>query len=244
MSEPKRILLLGGTEEAVRLNQSLASLKHIKLFTSLAGRTSTPKQLSGDVVTGGFGGAEGLAGFVKDMSIDTVLDASHPFAGKMTGTAIKVCKESDIQYLRLERPAWQKMSGDNWIEVKSIAASVPKQEGYSRIFLTIGRQELSAFSGCRNKFFLVRSIEAIDFTPTDCETVHIRDRGPFDTQEEIELLNQHRIDLLVSKNSGGSLTYPKIEAARHLGLPVLMVNRPQLPTCPSVSTVEEILALI
>jgi len=244
MARPKRILLIGGTEEAVTLNHKLADIGEISLITSLAGRTTTPATLKGHVASGGFGGRQGLVGFLIEHEISLVIDATHPFADQMTQAAFEVCMQLNIDYLRFQRPSWEMEFGDRWIEAKDVKDAASKLSKFERIFLSIGRQELAAFDGIADKYFLVRSIEAVDFAPAGSNVDFIQDRGPFTLDDEVRLMSFHKIDLLVSKNSGGDATYAKIAAARHLKIPVLMIHRPQLPDCRSYGTVEAVLSVI
>ena len=241
MCKARSILLLGGTDEAVRLNSVLAGHSGVKLVTSLAGRTRNPAQLTGETVVGGFGGQQGLKDFILERQIDIMIDASHPFADRITQNAFAACGEAGIIYIRLQRPEWERQPEDNWISVASIEEAAKKLADYNRIFLTVGRQELAVFKRVAGKFFLVRSIEQADFNPPQSEVTFIQGRGPFSTEDEHSLLREERIDLLVSKNSGGKATYAKIEAARSLNLPVIMIERPAVPDCICFSEVEELL---
>ena len=242
MNEPVRILLLAGTSEAVALNRLLAGREGVKLFTSLAGRTTEPVQLRGEVVSGGFGGKEGFADFLEKRRISLVIDATHPFADQITRTAFDVCAAKKISFLHFQRPAWKKHLGDYWISVDSMQEAARKLDNFNRIFLTIGRQELSYFQKVSGKHFLIRSIEDVDFGPSESVADFIHARGPFSEELEYQLLVDHRIDLLVSKNSGGSATYAKIAAARELDIPVLMVERPAHLDCATFSDIDDLLA--
>lgn len=244
MAEVKNILLLGGTDDAVRLNQTLAGHPGAVLTTSLAGRTRKPAHLSGEIIVGGFGGEEGLRQFITVNHINLVIDASHPFADRITRNAFNACAAADIHFLRLQRPEWKHLPGDHWISVASVEEAAKKLNGFNRIFLSVGRQELAPFENCSNRYFLVRSIEKADFTPHESDVTFIQSRGPFLIEEEIRLLREQRIDLLVSKNSGGKATYAKIEAARALDIPVLMIERPALPDCVTYSEIDDLVAAI
>ncbi|MZR31314.1 cobalt-precorrin-6A reductase [Sneathiella litorea] len=241
MADLRKILLLGGTDDAVRLNQSLAGHPGVELITSLAGRTRNPGHLSGNTIVGGFGGEEGLRQFITDNHINFVIDASHPFADKITRNAINACAVVDIPFVRLQRPEWKQQPGDCWVSVASVKDAASKLCAYNRIFLTVGRQELAPFEDIADKFFLVRSIEKAEFAPQRSEVSFIQGRGPFSVEDEFSLLRERRVDLLVSKNSGGTATYAKIEAARRLGIPVIMIERPALPDCTRFSDVKALL---
>lgn len=244
MTKNKKILLLGGTSEAVELNETLARRSDVDLITSLAGRTRNPTLLSGKTVVGGFGGEEGLVNFIADNQIELVIDASHPFAGKITQNACAACAECGIAYLRFQRPEWKQEPGDCWISVSSVEGAAKKACDFNRIFLTVGRQELLPFEGISGKFFLVRSIEKAEFAPQQSEVKFIRTRGPFSKEDEVRLLCEYRIDLIISKNSGGTATYAKIAAARELNIPVTMIARPVLPDCTSFSDMGALLTAV
>ncbi|MCF8466358.1 MAG: cobalt-precorrin-6A reductase [Sneathiella sp.] len=241
MTDRKKILLVGGTQEGVKLNQLLSARPDIDLVTSLAGRTQNPVPLIGEKMVGGFGGVVGLKKFIRDRHIELVIDASHPFAGRMTQNAFTACKDTGIRYLRYQRPAWKEEARDRWVSAPSIEAAAGQLAGFNRIFLTIGRQELAPFERCSDKFFLIRSIENVDFAPSQSEVEFLRARGPFSMEEDFRLLTEYRIELLISKNSGGAATYAKIAAAREFGIPVLMIERPALPDCSVFSDMEELL---
>ncbi|TNE37396.1 MAG: cobalt-precorrin-6A reductase [Alphaproteobacteria bacterium] len=244
MVKRETILLIGGTHEAVALNAALSEKKGIRLITSLAGRTSAPVKLKGEVLMGGFGGLDGFDRLLRAEEITRVIDASHPFAARITETAFTCARSAGIPYLRLCRPAWVEQPDDQWIRAGNLADAAGKIGFHKRIFLTIGRQELAAFEGATDKFLLVRSIEKGDFTPEKSEVAFLQARGPFSVDDEIALMTEHRIDLLVSKNSGGAATYAKIEAARRLKLPVLMIDRPQEPSADTYASVKELLAAL
>ena len=230
MAEPRRVLLLGGTREAVELARALANHPGLRVITSLAGRTRNPAPLPGEVRTGGFGGAVGLARYLEEQAIDLLVDATHPFAATMAGNAAAACAEAKVPRLKLSRPAWQPLEGDTWIEVASApeAATALPSLG-THVFLTTGRQDLKAFEYLQDIWFLVRLIEPPEQPPPlTCHEV-ILGRGPFVEADEAALLRARRIDALVTKNSGGELTYAKLAAARTLGLPVVMIRRPEPP---------------
>ncbi|USG62296.1 cobalt-precorrin-6A reductase [Sneathiella marina] len=244
MTEQTRILLIGGTEEARQLNAILADIENVNLVTSLAGRTTNPAKLRGRVVTGGFGGAAGLAAFLDQNNIQKVIDASHPYAANITHTAATVCREKEISYVRFNRLPWKMEAGDQWIPVSSIEQAAVALTDYMRIFLSVGRQELEYFANLSDRFFLVRSIEKVAFEPVGSETIFIRERGPFQISDEIRLMRQHHVNVVVSKNSGGATTYGKIAAARSLQLPVIMIDRPILPRMTTMTSIEDILSSI
>ena len=229
--KPARLLILGGTGEAIDLASACGTeLPNLQVITSLAGRTQSPRLPVGDVRVGGFGGVQGLAHFLEEASIDLLVDATHPFAQQITWQASAACRLTKVPRLRLCRPPWRRQPGDRWIEVESTteaAENLPEEA--KRIFLSIGRQELSAFDRLDDRWFLVRTVEMPEAAlPLSCYEL-LLGRGPFTRESEEKLLIDHAIDLLVSKNSGGDATYGKIAAARALGLPVLMLRSPPEP---------------
>ncbi|NCJ05569.1 cobalt-precorrin-6A reductase [Synechococcales cyanobacterium C] len=236
MTCPHRILILGGTTEATALVRQLHSLSTVEVITSLAGRTQTPRALPGIVRVGGFGGVDGLVAYLCDRAIDILIDATHPFAAQISHHASTAATQVGIPHLILCRPPWPKQAQDHWIEVASHPEAAHRLVALGqRIFLTIGRQELAAFASVQQCWFLMRMI---DFPSAEVQLPPgkvLLQRGPFTLAQECELLKTYAIQALVSKNSGGEATYAKIQAARELGLPVVMVQRPTLPTEAQVS---------
>jgi precorrin-6A/cobalt-precorrin-6A reductase len=236
-----RLLILGGTAEAVAVARGCAVRPRFEVISSLAGRTRTPDLPPGAVRIGGFGGAGGLARFLTERGIDRVIDATHPFAARIGAHAEQACREAKIPRLRLLRPPWTREPGDHWIEVADLRAAAQRlPELGHRVFLTVGHQDLGAFAGL-DLWFLVRTIEP----PGGLPLRHghwLAGRGPFAVEDELALLRAHAIDVLVTKASGGDATYAKLSAARQLGLPVVMVRRPPPPPGPVVDSVEAALA--
>ncbi|MGB3263500.1 MAG: cobalt-precorrin-6A reductase [Microcoleus sp.] len=236
----KRLLILGGTGDAAKLAARASQIADIEVVSSLAGRTKqpfTPK--TGTVRIGGFGGAAGLAAFLTDRPIDLLIDATHPFAAQISANAAIAAAECNVPHLMLVRPAWEMVEGDRWIEVASHSEAGRALSGQSqRVFLTIGRQELAEFAGLDAIWFLMRAIDPpAPNTPVPNGKLLLA-KGPFLLEDERELLLEYRIDTIVSKNSGGAATYAKIVAARELGIPVVMVQRPQIPDVDRVADVE------
>lgn len=212
---------------------------------SLAGRTSDPKPAPVPTRIGGFGGIEGLAAWIAAHDIDAVIDATHPFAAIISHTVAAVCGTLGRPMLALRRPPWRAQAGDRWAEVATMdgaVAALGKQP--RRVFLTVGRLELAAFAAAPWHRYLVRTIEPIGDALLVPEVTALQDRGPFDEAKERALMQAQGIEVLVTKNSGGSATAGKLIAARALGLPVVMVSRPQKPEVESVTTVDEALAWI
>lgn len=239
----KRVLILGGTGDAVALATRAAQIPGIEVISSLAGRTQNPINFGGTVRVGGFGGAAGLADYLRDRQIHCLIDATHPFAAQITWNAVAAAATVGIPHLMLIRPAWEKTAGDRWIEVENnaIAATVlPAQ----RIFLTIGRQELSAFAHRSERWFLMRMIDPPALDAVIPNGKILLERGPFELADERALLQNYNIGAIVSKNSGGDATYAKIIAAREMEIPVVMVQRPVMPAGEVVTQVEEALSWI
>ncbi len=247
MTEQTRLLILGGTTEAAALAEAAHQRPGLRIVNSLAGRTRRPKPLPGETRVGGFGGAEKMADYLRDAGIDLVIDATHPFAAIISRNAAEACAGQKVPRLLLARPEWQRQPDDRWIEVDDIeeaAATLPNAG--LRAFLTVGRNALRPFAGYSEIWFLARIIDP-PIGPSsgvpalgNCEI--IGGRAPFVRAKEAALMRKHRIDVLVSKNSGGAATYAKIAAARDLSLPVVMVRRPAHPAGPRVESVEDALA--
>ena len=238
-----RVLVLGGTSEASGLARALADRPGLEVTTSFAGRTAAPVAAAGRARVGGFGGPAGLARYLRDESVDVLVDATHPFAARMRWHAAAAATDVGIPRLRVERPAWRPQPGDQWVEVADLdaAAAAVTAGGYRRVLLTTGRMELAPFAACPATWFLVRSIERPDPLPLpDAEALVAR--GPFTVEGELALLDEHRIDAVVTKNSGGDATAAKLTAARRRGLPVVLVERPPSPPGPHATTVAEALA--
>lgn len=233
-----RLLILGGTAEAARLARLLAErAPGLEVISSLAGRAGVP-DLPGRVRVGGFGGAEGLAAILAAEDIAAVIDATHPFAARISAHAVAACATACRPLLRLERPGWERLPGDRWVEVADMAEAVRSLPQLGRrAFLTVGAGEVAAFASVRGVWFLVRLLEPGPLPLADYTVVI--GKGPFGEAEERRLLQEHRIEVVVSKASGGAATYGKIAAARALGLPVLMIRRPALPPAATADRVEE-----
>jgi len=239
-----KLLVLGGTRDAVALAKTLSKHERLHVIYSLAGVTVEPVLPDCEVRRGGFGGADGLLDYVQEVGIDAVLDATHPFAARMAMNAAEACNELDIPRLKYLRPAWEPEEEDNWVRVSSAAETVPYLSHTKRIFLTIGVRELEPFGSLENAWFLVRFINQPDGPlPLPAYEILI-DRGPFDHDGEVALMKEHNIEALVTKNSGGHLVGAKLTAASELGLPVIMIDRPALPAGPTVSREDEVLAWV
>lgn len=235
------VLILGGTTEARRLAAGLAARPGVRVTTSLAGRVARPGALEGDVRIGGFGGAQGLADWLREQRADAVVDATHPFAASITANAAQAARATGLPLVVLRRPGWRPVPGDRWHPVPSLAAAADALPGLGRrVFLTTGRLGLAAFARLTDLHFVVRSVEPPEPPmPPDAEVILAR--GPFTVADELTLLRAHRIDVLVTKDSGGEATAAKLTAARELGLPVVVVRRPPLP--PGVTAVPDMAAV-
>lgn len=222
-----RILLLGGTSEASALARALAGRVDIAATLSLAGRTERPIAPPIPFRIGGFGGAEGLRAYLRAERIDAVIDATHPFAAQMSRHAAAACRAEATPLVVFTRPAWGRQTGDDWCEVERIEDAVTALgDTPRRVFLTQGRLQLGAFEAAPQHLYVVRAIDP----PADIARLQrhrlILARGPFSLDDEIALMREEAIEILVSKNSGGAATYPKIEAARRLGVKAVMLKRP------------------
>jgi precorrin-6A/cobalt-precorrin-6A reductase len=243
----KKILILGGTGDAVKLATKLVAIPEIEVISSLAGRTKKPLALVGQVRIGGFGGAEGLANYLQENSIDILIDATHPCAGQITNNGAIASQIANIPHLMLVRPQWEKVAGDNWIEVESVAAAARAiSEEVDRVFITSGRQQLEPFLERSqiypNIWYLIRSIDPPDLELPNSKV--LLDRGPFSLEQERQLLRDYQIQAIVSKNSGGDATYAKVIAARELGIPIIMVQRPTMPEGNKVTSITDAIAWI
>ncbi|MEW2353283.1 cobalt-precorrin-6A reductase [Spirillospora sp. NPDC029432] len=236
-----RVLLLSGTAEGRRLAGALAGRPGFEVVSSLAGRVASPADRAGTTRIGGFGGADGLAGWLAAERIGAVVDATHPFAARITGSAVTAARRAGVPLLLLRRPGWSEGPGDDWRRVPSLEAAAGALPG-QRIFLTIGRQDLAAFARDGRRWFLVRAVDPPE-PPLPPRGRVVLGRGPFTVADETALMREHAIDALVTKDSGGTATAAKLAAARVLGLPVVMVDRPPAPAgVPAVATVDAALS--
>jgi len=221
--------LLGGTTEATKLAVALAERGMDAIF-SYAGRTGNPARQPLPVRIGGFGGAEGLAAYLKAEAITHVVDATHPFAAAISANAVSACQRAGVALVALERPEWRAGRGDRWTCVADIAGAVAAlPDAGARVFLAIGKQHIGDFAPKPGNFYLLRLVDAPD-APLPLPDAHaVIARGPFDVAGDTALMQAHRISHVVAKNSGGSGAEAKISAARALGLPVIMIDRPVRP---------------
>ncbi|WP_371574121.1 cobalt-precorrin-6A reductase [Streptomyces sp. NBC_01314] len=223
------VLILGGTTEARRLAELLHGTPGLRLTSSLAGRVASPRLPPGEVRVGGFGGAEGLAAWLREHGVDALIDATHPFAGIMSFHAARAAATTHVPLLALRRPGWVPAAGDDWHDVGSLAEAARLLPTLGRrVFLTTGRLGLAAFAALDDLWFLVRSVDPPE-TPHPARMEVLLDRGPFTLDGERDLLRRHTVDVVVTKDSGGAATAPKLTAAREAGVPVVVVRRPPVP---------------
>ena len=233
-----KILILGGTAEAAKLASAFAPLP-VESINSLAGRTANPTAISGKIRTGGFGGANGLAAYMVNEKINFLIDATHPYATRISQNAVRASEITTIPLLRLERPEWQKQTADNWIKVASEAQAATMIPAGENVLLALGRQHIAPFAERNDVHFVIRMIDPPEVKlPQYCEIVLAK---PGNYEAELQFLSERKISLIVSRNSGGSISYAKIKAARDLAIPVLMISRPLVAAKTIVATVEEAL---
>jgi precorrin-6A/cobalt-precorrin-6A reductase len=224
-----RILLLGGTTEASQLAAILADAGVDAVF-SYAGRTNAPQPQPLPTRVGGFGGVAGLITCIGTEGITHVIDATHPFAAGMSRNASDACTRTRTPLLAFQRPAWVAGTGDHWQRVPDTDAAVAAlPHSDARVFLAIGKQTLAAFAARPLNHYLLRLVDAPDAPLPLPQTTVIVARGPFDASHDTALLRDHRITHIVAKNAGGAGAEAKLTAARTLGLPVILIDRPCMP---------------
>lgn len=237
-----RALILGGTGDANQLADQFVR-EGIKAFYSYAGRTQIPLGHSLPTRIGGFGGVSGLADFIRAERITHVIDATHPFAAEMSRHAVEACAAVGVPLLALERSPWIRTNGDDWIEVADIGAAVAAlPERRARVFLAIGRQHLAPFAAKPQHAYTLRFVDAPESALPLPDADVVVSRGPFTLEADRALMRSRGIEFMVARNSGGTGARAKIDAARELALPVIMIARPALPERPRVESVEAVLA--
>lgn len=238
------VLLLAGTAEARQLAARLAAdFPHVRLTASFAGAVSDLPDLGVPTRIGGFGGVTGLIDCLTSEAVTLVIDATHPFAAQMSRNASEATDRLDLPLLRLERPAWTPEPGDSWLAVSTLEAAANALPADARAFLAIGRKDIHCFAHRSDLFCLARMIEP-PAIPLPHTWALVLARPPLTAAEEIRLFRQHRITHVVTKNSGGGRSYPKLAAARELKLPVIMVERPELPAARVAASVDKVLAYV
>jgi len=235
-----RALILGGTSDASLLAAAIARAG-IQAIYSYGGRTRAPADQPLPTRIGGFGGVSGLADYIRREAITHVIDATHPFAAEMSRNAVEACAETGTPLIALERAPWSKAPGDDWIEVVDVNAAVAAlPEAPAKVFLAIGRQHIAPFVMKPQHTYTLRFVDPPETTlpfPADV----IVSRGPFTLNGELEMMRMRGIMCIVARNSGGDGARAKIDAARMLGLPVIMISRPELPERQRVESVAEIM---
>lgn len=238
-----RILILGGTTEARELAEHLAARADLEIIVSLAGRTKSPAPQPAPIRSGGFGGAAGLADYLRNEGIDALIDATHPYANIISGSAASAARQAGVPLVALRRPPWRAVAGDRWIQAADVADAVRLLgDRPRRVFVTLGRTELAALASAPQHFYLIRSVDAVEPPLPLPHVNYVTNRGPFSEAADRALMRAHEIDAVVAKNSGGSASYGKIAAARALALDVIMLRRPVPPDAPAVETVQNALA--
>jgi len=242
----RNILLLGGTGEASALAQALAVRDDLAVTLSYAGRVAAPKAQPVAIRVGGFGGIAGLRDYLQAQAIDAVIDATHPFAAKMSANAVVACAGAGVPLVALERPAWQAMPADHWIDVADLegaAEYLAQSEASPRnVFLAIGRLHLHHFARAPQHRYTVRLIDEPGEALPLPQVAALIARGPFTVEGDAALMRERGIEMIVAKNSGGAGAFAKIAAARRLGLPVVMIARPDIPARARVESVSEVIA--
>ncbi|EEE37552.1 precorrin-6x reductase [Rhodobacteraceae bacterium KLH11] len=234
------LLILGGTTEANALAKSVAG-QGIPAIYSYAGRVDTPRPQPIPTRVGGFGGAAGLARYIRDHRISHVVDATHPFAAQMSRNAVNVCDATGIPLVALTRAPWASGAQDRWQHVPDIAAAVGALSGPAqRIFLAVGRMHLADFATQPQHHYLLRLVDQPQELPMPNRDV-IVSRGPFSVEGDVALMERHNTELVVSKNAGGTGARAKLDAASALGVPVLMIDRPVLPQRTEFTSVPQVL---
>jgi precorrin-6A/cobalt-precorrin-6A reductase len=239
----QRILILGGTAEARVLAGRLAGRGGLDITLSLAGRTVSPAAQGVPVRSGGFGGAAGLADYLRNERIDGLIDATHPYASVISVNAAIAARKANVPLVALRRLPWIAVPGDRWTEVNNVSEAVRALGKKSRrVFVALGRNEVAPFADAPRHFYLIRSVDPVDPPLPLPHVIYVTGRGPFDEAPDRALLTTHRIDVVIAKNSGSPATYGKIAAARALGIDVIMLRRPEASDTPAVETVEDAIA--
>jgi precorrin-6A/cobalt-precorrin-6A reductase len=236
-----RILVLGGTTEAGLLAKALARAG-VDAVYSYAGRTAAPVAQPIPVRTGGFGGAEGLEHWLRAEAITRVVDATHPFAARISVNAVAACARAGVPLVALQRPAWAPEQGDDWTLVPDVSAAVAAlPQAPARVFLAIGRQTLAPFAARPQHHYLLRLVDPPEGPLPLPDAVAVIARGPFDMVTDLALLRDHAISHVVAKNAGGAGASAKLQAARALRLPVILIDRPAVPDRPVMASVAEVM---
>lgn len=236
-----KVLVFGGTFEAVEIADALVARGH-SVTTSLAGRSDEPRKPKGKLITGGLGGADGIADYLGKHRIEYVVDATHPFALNISGHVLAATTRLNVPLIHYVRPRFAEPVNSHWWRVESAELAADRIPVGARAFLTLGRESLEAFIRRRDVQFVLRAIEMPEMALPDNFDVVLA-RPPFTRADELALMRKDRVTHLVAKDSGGQMTRAKLDAAFMINVQVIMVNRPTLPDAPSVSAVSEVLAV-
>ena len=242
-----KVLILGGTAQGRSLAAELQGRDDCRVVSSLAGRIGSPALPEGEVRVGGFGGAEGLADYLRAEAIDTLVDATHPFAQAISVHAAEAAEAAGVRLIALRRPSWTPRAGDQWIHVPNIEGAAHEAAGIDDggcVFVTTGARGLAAYAHDARHSYLIRTVDP----PTEAlppRHTLVLDRGPYTVEGERALMDEHGACALVTKNSGGEMTAAKLTAARQREIPVIMVDPPEpLAGVVSVETVAQVVSLL
>ncbi|MEJ8476289.1 cobalt-precorrin-6A reductase [Roseibium algae] len=240
MPSSQKILLLAGTFEARQIADRLPQLlSDSEITASFSGAVSDLPEMAVSTHVGGFGGIKGLSAYLIQNRIDLVIDATHPFAAQMSHHAASACKTTGTALIRFDRPRWEPVAGDTWVNAADIEETVKLLPLKARVFLAIGRKEIAAFFARQDLWALVRMIEPPATSLPDGWHLELA-RPSLSAAKELSLMREHRITHVVSKNSGGAQSYGKIEAARELGVPVIIVSRPPTADVCTCTDIDEL----
>ena len=240
-----RLLILGGTTEASALARYIAGRIDIDPILSLAGRTRNPVVPPIPHRTGGFGGVTGLKAYLTETKTDAVIDATHPFAAQMSLHAAEACRDLKMPLVQFTRSPWRPAEGDRWLPVRDMTAAAEALDvKRRRVLLTVGGLQLAAFVAAPQHHYVIRTIDPPEAANTLPDHQLILARGPFALEDEVALMRDERIDVLVTKNSGGNATEAKLEAARTLGIEVVMVERPKTAGVPALDSLDAVMGWI
>jgi len=225
------------------LAERLVGRSELNVTLSLAGRTASPARQGVPVRSGGFGGAAGLANYLVNERIDVLVDATHPYASVISANAMEAARKTDLRFVALRRPPWVAVAGDRWSEVSDVREAVRiLGQAPRRVFVTLGRNELTPFKDAPQHHYLIRSVDPVDPPLPLPHANYVTGRGPFSEADDHTLMTAHGIEVVIAKNSGGAATYGKIAAARALGIAVITLRRPPAAAAPAVETVQDALA--